>query len=285
MNVVIVAPIENSLYSLLVTELAAQEPGVRVTGIVLRRILDWRRISSEYRRDGPRLLRKIWSKLIRNNIDQRSAGPELTLEALARDQGLPERRLSQLARRRCIPLHRTRRFEDSSVIAFLRRAEPDVVLFTGGGLLRKDFLAASGGGVFNVHMGILPPYRGMDVVEWPFLETKAGDDAQVGLTLHLMDQGLDTGDILRVRQVSARTVESFTALRRRLGPMMVELMIAGLRDLRDGKMQPAPQKLQDGRQYFVMHPRLKEIATKRFHTWRRHCSAPGPNTVASVSTP
>ena len=65
-------------------------------------------------------------------------------------------------------------------------------------------------GVLNCHMGILPKYRGMDVVEWPFLEN---DRLNVGITCHLMDKGIDTGDILEIVKVDPKRFTSFIDLR------------------------------------------------------------------------
>jgi len=64
MRVAVIAPINKSLYSLVLCELLRREPGVELAGVLLRRAFSWSRIRQELRRDGPRLLRKVWRKLI-----------------------------------------------------------------------------------------------------------------------------------------------------------------------------------------------------------------------------
>ena len=48
-------------------------------------------------------------------------------------------------------------------------------------------------------MGLLPDYRGMDVVEWPILEKNF---KKLGLTTHLMDTGIDTGKIIQKKNIN-----------------------------------------------------------------------------------
>lgn len=48
---------------------------------------------------------------------------------------------------------------------------------------------------FNFHPGILPQYRGAGVYSWAIIN---GDD-KTGITLHLIDDGIDTGDIIEIR--------------------------------------------------------------------------------------
>ena len=43
------------------------------------------------------------------------------------------------------------------------------VIFTGGGILGQPLLETARVGILNCHAGILPKYRGMDVIEWPVL--------------------------------------------------------------------------------------------------------------------
>ena len=64
--------------------------------------------------------------------------------------------------------------------------------FYWSGLLRKVLLVDLEKAL-NCHMGILPFYRGMDVAQWPILNQ---DFSNIGLTTHIIDEGVDTGDIL-----------------------------------------------------------------------------------------
>ncbi len=142
----------------------------------------------------------------------------------------------------------------------LQEASPDAIVFTGGGLIRSNILAIPRLGVLNCHAGILPAYRGMDVVEWPVVEGKF--DA-LGASLHLMDAGVDSGPILLQQKLDVREGDTFKSLRSRIEPLMVDLVLRGLRGLRDRTLKPHPQEPAEGRQYYVMHPRIKAYAESR----------------------
>ena len=102
----------------------------------------------------------------------------------------------------------------------------------------------------------------MDVVEWAILETKSGMPP-VGLTLHLMDRGVDTGPILIRHPEPIQPGDNPVNLRERLESHMVKIVLEGLRGLRDDTIISEEQKAEDGRQYFVMHPRFQEVAARQ----------------------
>ena len=80
-----------------------------------------------------------------------------------------------------------------------------------------------------------------------------------------MDRGVDTGPILLQQKVELKKEDTFERIRRRMEPMMVKLIIKGVRDLRDGTLHSKPQNPEDGQQYYVMHPRLQAVARIRLN--------------------
>lgn len=261
MKIAVFAPTNTSLYSRLVTHLSILEPGIQVEYLIVRQIWSWHRLRTEARRDGPRLIKKIVDKLILKE----NPGQEIqtnTLYDYAQSLDLPGTSLSHLAESNNIPILTVPDHNHPKSIATLEEIQPDLIVFTGGGLIRKSILDIPHIGILNCHAGILPPYRGMDVVEWPLLNPKE-PSPQIGLTLHLMERGVDTGPILMRHPIPIYPGDSFQTIRTRLEPEMVKLIILGLKNLRDGTISPTPQSLREGKQYFVMHPRLKSIAEKK----------------------
>lgn len=257
-RVVVLAPIDNSLYARLVCYQLRQERDVQLAGIIVRSPLNINRFLSEFNRDGARLLRKVFEKGLQG--DKRfTENNEDNLARLAENCALPFKSLKHLASDYNIPYrvvsdHNHRRSEE-----FLHQVSPDLIVFTGGGLIRKNVLLIPKLGILNCHSGILPEYRGMDVVEWTAAE---GHVSNVGLgaTLHLMDQGVDTGPILKTAKIVLGNAINFEQIRSKLEVKMVDLMLDGVRGFRDRSISPRTQRTDDGRQYFVMHPRIKEYA-------------------------
>lgn len=84
---------------------------------------------------------------------------------------------------------------DGVVERFLREHEPDLVIIRGIGILAPRILRAAPGRFVNVHGGYLPDYRGNHCI---FFALCHGDHGHIGGTVHFVDEGVDTGAIVRV---------------------------------------------------------------------------------------
>ena len=197
-RIVVLAPIHTSLYSRLVVHLAAQEPDIEVAGVIVRTPWSLARIRGELRRDGARLAQKVVNKWLLADQPPAKEDETESLATLAQQTSLPHGTLKDTCANHLIPYYTVRDHNDIQSLILLDKIKPDVIAFTGGGLIRKDALSIPSIGVLNCHSGILPHYRGMDVVEWALAEEHFD---QVGLTLHLMDSGVDTGPILLQRHL------------------------------------------------------------------------------------
>ncbi len=257
-RIVLFSPSRYSLYSIVVTELLLRNQ-VQVEAIVVRKMTNWRRFTSEYRRDGNLLWRKIWKKLVLRKSAYRKRPFETIVDLMA-TEGITQRKLDDFQSTHNIPVVFTPDLNAPGVIQLLRATEPHLVVFTGGGLIRAEVLQLAGAGVLNCHSGLLPDYRGMDVIEWPILE---GRYDHLGLTVHFMDQGVDTGDLLRVQVVELKPGDRVDTIRDRFEPMMCRLLVNTCVDFLAGRIHPVPQRLSDGKQYYRMHPRLLQIVEKR----------------------
>ncbi len=269
MQTVILAPIHNSLYARLLTSALVEERGIDVCAVVVRSHWNIQRIRSEFSRDGARLVKKFIDKYLLGDDRFSSGQAKNNLSVSAEKSGLSFPSLKDLTKAYQIPYFKVPDFNQAGCVRFIQNLSPQVILFTGGGLIRKELLEVPETGVLNCHSGILPFYRGMDVVEWTAAE-KNIVSMGFGATLHFMDSGVDTGPILLTEKIELHSQDTFLTIREKLEVLMLKLMLRGVKGLRDGKISPKMQKKSAGRQYFVMHPRIKtyaeinlERATKR----------------------
>lgn len=78
-------------------------------------------------------------------------------------------------------------------LQLIRKYSPDVVIVNGTRIISSKILKASDAIFINMHMGITPKYRGVHGGYWALYE----NDAQnAGVTVHLIDEGIDTGGVL-----------------------------------------------------------------------------------------
>jgi methionyl-tRNA formyltransferase len=78
-------------------------------------------------------------------------------------------------------------------IAHLRRLQPGAVLVIGTRIIAREVLRAVDAPFINYHAGITPKYRGVHGGYWAKAE---GDHCNFGVTVHVVDEGIDTGAVL-----------------------------------------------------------------------------------------
>lgn len=86
---------------------------------------------------------------------------------------------------------------ESEVVQLLRAYQPDLVVVLGTSIIRKPVLDSAPLFV-NLHAGITPLYRGAHGCFWAAFQ---GDFDNIGVTLHVVDTGIDTGAILRQTRI------------------------------------------------------------------------------------
>jgi phosphoribosylglycinamide formyltransferase-1 len=124
--------------------------------------------------------------------------------ARARERGLPAFAVDRAA-------HASRASHEEAILALLSGAKPDLVCLAGYmRLLSPAFVARWRGRILNIHPALLPKYPGLDV-QRRALEAGEGES---GCTVHLVDEGTDTGPIVLQRKVpvlQGDTVETLSA--------------------------------------------------------------------------
>jgi len=114
----------------------------------------------------------------------------------------------------------------------------DVAVVVAYGLiLPKAALDAPKLGCINIHASLLPRWRGAA----PFQRAIQAGDKKSGVTIMQMDVGLDTGDMLSVREIELEADIKASQLHDRLSAMGADLIVSTLDDLVLGKVTPIPQ--------------------------------------------
>jgi len=122
--------------------------------------------------------------------------------------------------------------------AILAAAEVDVAVVAAyGSLIPAPTLALTRYGFVNVHFSLLPRWRGAAPVERSIL---AGD-AVTGVSLMLLDEGLDTGPVISVLETTIDADDTGGSLTARLAHLGAVLLAENLEPFAAGGLEPAPQ--------------------------------------------
>ncbi len=159
------------------------------------------------------------------------------------------------------PISRVANQNSPQAISRLKAWSPHLIVFAGGNILREQIITLPRLGVLNIHLGLLPQIRGMSSPEWSLL-----NDVPLGITIHSMDSGIDSGPILqRYEHPDAARCESLADLRYRLIAFGVEKLGHVIAGLDRGTIVSTPQSPPNGsrngdNQYFVAHEWLQKRA-------------------------
>ena len=103
------------------------------------------------------------------------------------------------------------------VCNFIMSKKPQLVVVSAAPLLSKKVIGAAEGRIINLHPGLAPQYRGRYGSFWPIYHK---EPELVGVTIHFIDEGVDTGAILLQQQVKFRpedTLRTVTYRQHELG--------------------------------------------------------------------
>jgi methionyl-tRNA formyltransferase len=82
---------------------------------------------------------------------------------------------------------------DRRVVELAERLGPDIIAVFGTSLIKGPLLKMGRQGIVNLHGGLSPEYRGADCTFWALYN---GEPEKVGCTLHFIDKGIDTGNLI-----------------------------------------------------------------------------------------
>jgi methionyl-tRNA formyltransferase len=143
------------------------------------------------------------------------------------------------ARELGLPLFQPPTLRDPAVVEQLAALRPDAaVLAAYGEILRKKVLAIPPRGVLNIHPSLLPRWRGPSPVAGAIL---AGD-RETGVSIMLLDAGMDSGPLLAQRRVPLDGDERAGPLTTRLFELGAELLLEALPAYASGAIEPRPQE-------------------------------------------
>ncbi len=116
---------------------------------------------------------------------------------------------------------------------------PDfIVLAAFGGILKKEILEIPKFAPLNLHPSLLPELRGASPVNWAILKGLK----RTGVTVMVMDEGLDTGPIVLQKGVLIEKDWDSEILSEKLAELGAELMVEAIKGMLRGDLKPKPQE-------------------------------------------
>lgn len=131
------------------------------------------------------------------------------------------------------------RVKEESFIQKLKEIKPDLIVVVAfGQILPRGILTIPPLGCINVHASILPMYRGAAPMQWALME----GEVLTGITTMLMDEGLDTGDMLLQETIEITPDMNFGTLHDLMAQLGAGILTKTLTQWKKGQITPQSQK-------------------------------------------
>ena len=138
-----------------------------------------------------------------------------------------------------LPVYQPAKIRDEEVLQLLKDLNPDAIVVAAyGQILPASILHLPRYGCINLHASLLPHLRGAAPVQWSVIL----GDAESGVTTMLMNEGLDTGDMLETIRVPLAADETGGSLFDKLTEASCQVMLTTLKGLEEGSIRPVPQE-------------------------------------------
>lgn len=156
---------------------------------------------------------------------------------IGRKQEREPSQVKKLALRYQLPLLQPNKL-DAEAAEALEDWKPDLIVVAAyGKILPKNVLSLPGFGCVNVHASLLPKWRGAS----PIHNALLSGETETGVTLMLMDEGVDTGDIIAFERTTIAPNETRVDLETRLAILGSELLSHTLVSFIERKITPRKQ--------------------------------------------
>lgn len=129
----------------------------------------------------------------------------------------------------------------------LAEIQPQVVVVSGTGIIRKKVLSLAPTFI-NIHVGITPRYRGVHGGFWAIVEENFDN---IGTTIHLIDEGVDTGDILYQDTIEVSPQDTYRTLPVKQYLVGKDLMSKAVADALSDNLQPYNKPDMVSKQWFT----------------------------------
>ena len=138
-----------------------------------------------------------------------------------------------------IPVYQPRTLRDGSSDELIKSLAPDIIVVVAYGcIIPPQLLHVAKYGCINLHVSLLPKYRGSAPIQWAVLN----GDAETGVTIMQLDEGLDTGDILYVQPVAIDPDMTSGELFDRVSAIGAKTLVEVLPKIEAGKLTPKKQE-------------------------------------------
>ena len=169
---------------------------------------------------------------------------------------------------------------DAKCIEFIRQMAPELLAVCGTGVLKPEVFTLAPQGTINIHTGITPEYRSADPIFWALY---MGEPEKVGVTVHYIDRGIDTGPIIHQEAVPVYADDTLATIYVRCIRKGAQLYKRALADIQNGSVRTIDRSGVKGRSFFSIDMGLVQYLLFRWRFYRLAARLPRQDAAAAIA--
>ncbi len=250
-NIIITASHINSLPTQILVE-SLRRKDLKIHSVIAVSIFQRKRIKRIFKNyDVEYLINKVKEAIFPNHEFNKNN----LLKDLANDMHFTPEGLKIWCKKYKVNLLTVNDINSDKSINYIKKINNRIILYSGGGILRKNFLYNSKT-IINAHAGPLPDIRGINAAEWSLITNSRPE-----VTVHLINEGIDTGEIIKSYLYDRSKCKNISNLREKA-------IITGIRGMVDVvenriykkiKIQKNIKPINSSKQYYTLSPILKSF--------------------------
>jgi len=199
-----------------------------------------------------------------------------------------DKKLIQLASENNIPHFCYENINSSECLSEIKSFNSDIfVSLAFNQIFKKDLINIPKFGSINCHAGKLPKYRGRNILNWVLIN----DEKEFGITVHYIDEGIDTGDIIEQQCFPINDSDTYKTILKVAHYECANVLISSLKKIEDGTVKRIKQSdFNNLNQGFYCVGRVEgdEIIewnnnSREIFNFIRAITEPGPNARSSLN--
>lgn len=168
--------------------------------------------------------------------------------------GMPP--VKELALKYDIPVYQPLKAREDGFVETLKELNPDIIVVVAfGQILPKSILDIPKLGCINVHVSLLPKYRGAAPINWVIIN----GEQKTGVTTMYMDEGLDTGDMILTEEFDLNDEITAGELHDKMRDIGADVLIKTLNQIENGTAPRIPQNHEEFTYAPIMNKSLGKI--------------------------
>lgn len=189
---------------------------------------------------------------------------------VGRKQVLTAPPVKEVALEHGTPVFQPRTLRDGGEDENIRTLAPELIVVVAYGcILPASVLSIPKHGCINLHVSLLPKYRGSAPVQWSVLN----GDPETGVSIMQMDEGLDTGDVLRCEKIAIDPEETSGELFDRVTAVGARVLCEIIPAIAQGSLKPMAQDHAHATLALMLSKEMAEFhltdTAEHIHNWVR----------------